>query len=106
MLEITITPEDFRDAPWGYSHPCVLHMALVRKFPGVKVEVGVQYVHIGKEPNQQIYKIDNDHWGDGTVPDGFSYNAINEFSRLAKHNLQGIPSKTLYLQPVEKLINN
>jgi|ERR1044072_93851 hypothetical protein len=97
MLEVTILPEDFRAAPLGYIGPeCVLKEALRRLFPRKNTFVGYRYVNLDGER----YQIDLGQWGDGNLPDGFTAHAINEYSALAKQNLEGIPSKTLYLQPL------
>lgn len=97
MLEITIIPEDFKAAPKGYVGPeCVLKEALRRLFPQKNAFVGFRYVNLAGEK----YVINTGDWGTGDLPDGFSANAINEYSAKAKESLEGIPSKTLYLQPL------
>lgn len=97
-LEVTIIPEDFRNAPRGFVGPeCVLKVALRRLFPSKSTFVGHSFVNLGGDR----YQIDTAQWGNGNVPDGFSANAINDFSARAKESLEGIPSKTIYLQPLD-----
>jgi hypothetical protein len=99
MLEVTIIPEDFRAAPKGYVGPeCVLKEALRRLFPRKNAFVGFRYVNLEGDK----YLINTGEWGQGNLPDGFSAHAINEYSAQAKVNLDGIPSKTLYLQPLSQ----
>lgn len=96
-LEVTIIPEDFRNAPKGYVGPeCVLKEALRRLFPRRTAFVGYAHLNLGGDK----YIIDTGDWGKGDKPDGFSANAINEYSAKAKESLEGIPTKTIYLQPL------
>lgn len=101
QLEVTIIPEDFKNAPRGYVGPeCVLKEALRRMFPQKDSFVGFRYMNL----DGQRYRIDVGHWGVGNLPDGFSAEAINEYSAQAKESLEGIPSKTLYLQPIQEVM--
>lgn len=107
-LEVTVTPEDFRDAPNGYlagvgAQGCVLQQALRRMFPEEYVVVGHMTATIGKGIDQKVYSINQQDWGKGEIPGGFSADAINEYSKRAKISLDDIPSKTLYLQAHETL---
>lgn len=96
-LEVTILPEDFKNAPNGYVSPrCVLETALKRIYPGKYTYVSAHTATIGNHR----YDIDTAEWGHGGSPTGFSCHAINDLSQLAKESLDSIPTKTLYLQPI------
>lgn len=102
-LEVTIIPEDFKNAPRGFAsgvnnEGCVLQQALRRMFPETPVMVGHKTVQVGLGGDVKFYSINQQEWGLGEIPGGFSANAINEYSQKAKESLEGIPSKTLYLQ--------
>lgn len=106
-LAVTIIPEDFRNAPNGYLagfglKGCVLQQALMRLYPDQYVQVSSHSLAIGKLPNQKRYRIDTEDWGRGSKPDGFSSYTIDYYSKKAKESLDGIPSKTIYLQEIDQ----
>jgi hypothetical protein len=101
-LAIEIIPEDFKNAPNGYVHSsvgqgCVLWQALHRVYPNSYILVGFSSVRM----DNKVYRIDNSVWGkDFMNPKDTLYhpNQINELSRQAKVNLEGIPTINLTLK--------
>jgi hypothetical protein len=109
-LDVTITPEDFRNAPLGYINApeggCVLWQALRRLYPKNYVSVGAWFVMIGDDN----YTINRAMWGhheddrfapEEKHPNGFSAEQITKLSNKAKESLEGIPTVTLTLNPYE-----
>lgn len=111
-LEVTIIPEDFAKAPYGYHiykdyeegpfGGCVLYWALKRIFPEEeKISVGATHAYI----KGRAYAIRRSEWGADVLtqeflsPSGFSMQKINELSKKAKESLEGIPTVSLSLTP-------
>jgi hypothetical protein len=102
MLQVTIIPEDFRNAPRGYGagreeEGCVLQQALRRMYPNEYVQVGHDRAFIGKPPNQHVYSINIDEWGG--IHAKYDADKINELSERAKISLEEIPTVSLTLPP-------
>jgi len=97
-LTVEIKPEDFRDAPHGYSLPrCPLQNALIRMYPDTYIYVGHDTAVIEDLPNQKRYKIDTEKWGS---PSGeWPSHTVTEISIKAKESLEGIPTVSLTLEP-------
>ncbi len=101
-LEVTVIPEDFAKAPYGYAagtgdQGCVLQQALRRIYPDQQyIHVGHDRVCIGALLEQRMYSINIDKWG--SVIAEFSADRINELSWRAKKSLEGIPTVSLTLE--------
>jgi hypothetical protein len=97
-LTVEIKPEDFRDAPTGYTRPkCPLENAIQRMYPNSFVYVGHDRAVIGDLPNQIKYGISLKQWGRESTE--WSIGIINDLSRRAKESLEGIPTVSLTLEP-------
>lgn len=100
-LEVTIIPEDFKNAPMGYHHNflsdpqagCVLWQALRRLYPTSTLEVGTRTVSI----DEKYYSINNSVWGTLFMEGKYGPSKINELSEKAKESLLDIPTVQLTL---------
>lgn len=99
VIKVDILPEDFRDAPHGYSLPrCPLANALQRMYPNTYIYVDHVKAVIGSLPKQAKYRIDLlDSWGG--VKAQWPADKITEISVKAKESLEGIPTVSLTLEP-------
>jgi hypothetical protein len=96
-VTISITSEDFKNAPLGYigSKMCPLHQAL-KRVEGISYETGIDTVYI---PGGGIkYTFDFYDWGDHNGPWGME--KITETSERAKRSLEGIPTVELKLTTI------
>jgi len=93
-LQVTITPEDFRNATcYSSSQNCPLVQAL-RRSVSTNSSAGPCTAFVNKE----VYNIPTDQWG----LNGYDANQIDELIQQAKISLEGIPTVTLTLTRITK----
>jgi hypothetical protein len=95
-FDVTITPEDFRDATeYIDSQYCPLSVALKGKFPGSFVSTGP----FKSTVDNVWYAIPEKQWGPVDSP--YSGKHIDELIAKAKDSLEDIPTVTLTLTKVK-----
>lgn len=97
ILEVQITPEDFKESS-GYISPwrCPLAIALQRMFPNKHICVGPSTVDIEDGQATLFYKINMQEWGATISP--MNTVEIDRLIRAAKKDLEGIPTVSLTLE--------